>query len=174
MTNQPRYSYTTSKQVGRRIRSERRMEATSFDCYGENLVMSVRSWSSAARRPAADWGLLATASGLAGRRADVFFLSLIMAPCGKRGSEADRQTTRTPTAANISRKTGRWLLVSTAVGRGIASRYHFPRVGRDRLDIEVQASVCRPAEVSSLAHLCQAEFGHEIPQLAHQPAERTH
>lgn len=58
-TSQLVYSYTTSCAVGRRFRSDRRIEATSFSCAGAYLAISARTSASAERRTAADWVVVA-------------------------------------------------------------------------------------------------------------------
>src|SRR5580692_6114574 len=81
MTNQSRYSYTTSWAVGRRFRSHRRMALMSRRCAGANLAISVRTWASADRRATADWVLPGTSTSTwAERLPEGFFFPLIMAP----------------------------------------------------------------------------------------------
>src|ERR1700736_633995 len=81
MTNQSRYSYTTSWAVGRRFRSHRRIAPMSRRCVGASLAISVRNWASADRRSAADWVLPGTSTSTwTERRPEGSFFTLIMAP----------------------------------------------------------------------------------------------
>src|ERR1700674_1833673 len=81
MTNQSRYSYTTSWAVGRRFRSHRRIAPMSRRCAGANLAISVRNWASADRRATADWVLPGTSTSTwTDRRPEGFFFTLMMAP----------------------------------------------------------------------------------------------
>src|SRR5438067_8149271 len=68
MTNQSRYSYTTSWAVGRRFRSDRRIAPMSRKCAGANLAINVRNSASADRRAAADCVLPGTSSTRSLRR----------------------------------------------------------------------------------------------------------
>src|SRR5438093_327822 len=81
MTNQSRYSYTTSWAVGRRFRSHRRIAPMSRRCAGANLAISVRNWASADRRATADWVLPGTSTSTwTERRPEASFFTLMMAP----------------------------------------------------------------------------------------------
>src|SRR6516165_10833431 len=95
MTNQLRYSYTTSWAVGRRFRSERRIAPTSRRCAGANLAISVRNSASAARRSTADWVLPGTSTSTwTERRPDGSFFTLIMAPWESVQLSADQRLVR--------------------------------------------------------------------------------
>src|SRR5207302_8525984 len=81
MTNQSRYSYTTSWAVGRRFRSDHRIAPMSRKCAGANLAINVRNSASADRRAAADCVLPGTSSSTwTERRPDGSFFTLMMAP----------------------------------------------------------------------------------------------
>src|SRR6266702_4723411 len=81
MTNQSRYSYTTSWAVGRRFRSDRRIAPMSRRCAGANLAISVRNWASADRRATADWVLPgASTSPFTERCPEDSFFTLMLAP----------------------------------------------------------------------------------------------
>src|SRR6266576_1462528 len=81
MTNQSRYSYTTSWAVGRRIRSRRRIAPMSRRCAGANVSISVRTWASADRRATADWVLPGTSTSTwTARRPEGSFFTLMRAP----------------------------------------------------------------------------------------------
>src|SRR5262245_29305493 len=81
MTNQSRYSYTTSWAVGRRFRSDRRIAPMSRRCAGANLAISVRNSASADRRDASDWVFPGTSSSTwTERRPEASFFTLMMAP----------------------------------------------------------------------------------------------
>src|SRR5947208_6416727 len=81
MTNQSRYSYTTSWAVDRRFRSHRRIAAMSRRCAGANLAISVRNWASADLRATADCVLPGTSiSTWTERRPEATFFTLMTAP----------------------------------------------------------------------------------------------
>src|SRR5207253_10542220 len=81
MTNQSRYSYTTSWAVGRRFRSHRRIAPMSRRCAGANVAISVRNWASADRRATADWVLPGTStSTCTERRPEASFFTLMLSP----------------------------------------------------------------------------------------------
>src|SRR5262249_49274406 len=81
MAKKSRYSYTTSWAVCRRFRSDRRIAPMSRRCAGANLSISVRTWTSADRRAAADWVLPGiSTSTRTGRRPDTSFFTLMTVP----------------------------------------------------------------------------------------------
>src|ERR1700738_3265953 len=126
MTNQSRYSYTTSWAVGRRFRSHRRIAPMSRRCAGANLAISVRNWASADRRATADWVLLGTSTSTwTERRPEGSFFTLIMAPWDWISAAEGRKDCHVGIGKTTRHResTGRWATAFFRAGQGLSCRF---------------------------------------------------